>query len=116
VTQKAANPVTEALWLKVLEDFESDKAHQAFLTHCRDADVLPEAARRYSQRKNTLNESQSEEREAIDKRMAAIALLAMSQLEERRTPPNSRAKRILTYVAALMAVGTVIVGMALLAM
>lgn len=107
--------VTEALWKKVTEDFSNDKAHQAFLGHCSDADRLSDAASRYAAMKKALNEDQVDERKAIDKRLAAIAILAMNQLETRRTPPATRGRRVLAIVAALLAVGSVI-GMALLAM
>lgn len=100
--------VAEALWKRVLDDFGSDKAHQAFMTHCREADLLPDAARRYREHKNTLNEGQEEERAAVDKRLAAVALLAMSQLDARRSPPNTRGRRILTMIAAAIALGSLL--------
>lgn len=102
--------MTDALWKRVCADFESDKAHQAFLNHCREADALAEAARLYRDHKHTLNEDQVGEREAVDKRLAAIAILAMSQLDERRSQPRdtTRGKKILTVVAAVLAVASVI--------
>lgn len=102
--------VTDALWKRVCADFESDKAHQAFLTHCQQADALVEAARLYRDHKHTLNEDQADEREAVDKRLAAIAVLAMSQLDERRSQPRdtSRGTKILTVIAAVLAVASVI--------
>ncbi len=104
----ATRAVTDALWDNVLADFEADKAHQAFLTHCRDAGVLPEAARRYREHKNTLNENQEAERENVDNRLSAVALLAMSQLDAQRSEPSKRGKLVLTVVAAVLALSTLL--------
>ncbi len=107
-------PVTEALWGKVLEDFAADKSHEAFLLHCQQCDLLSEAARRYSAYKSTLNEDQTDERDAIDRRLGAVALLAMSQLDDLRTPPAVVGRKVLTAVAAVLAIVSVI-GIAMLA-
>jgi hypothetical protein len=113
VSDASQNAVAEALWSKVLEDFSSDKTHEAFLEHCRNANLLPEAARRYREHKNTLNEAQKEEREAVDKRLSAVAILAMSQLDAKRSPPATRGKKVLTLIAAVIALGSVL-GLAML--
>ncbi len=102
--------MTEALWNQVLDDFGTNKTHEAFLTHCRDNDALADAARRYRAHKDSLNEDQQAEREAIDQRLAAIAILAMSQLDERRSQPRAetRGRKLLTLVAAVLAVASVL--------
>ena len=116
VSQSPQSVILEALWSKVLEDFSSDKAHQAFLTHCKEADMLPEAAKRYREHKNTLNEDQEDERESVAKRLNAVALLAMSQLDDRRTArPPTRGRQLVVALAALIAIGSAI-GLALAAM
>jgi hypothetical protein len=100
----------DALWSKVLEEWEDDKRHKAFLSACAAGGVLAEAARRYraiaEPRGGSLvsNPSEKEDdsespyrvlssrREDAKKRLAAITVLAMSNLEASRS--NDEAPRL----------------------
>ena len=109
----AERAVADALWEKVSQDLRAEGAHQAFLEHCARFDLLSEAARRYREVKDALAAEEPQRAEddelriLIDKRLAAIAMLAMAQLEARRTEPASpRSRRWLTLIAAVIAIGS----------
>ncbi len=80
------DPALEALWKNVLDNWDEDKAHGAFLEHCQNADQLVKAAVRYR------GMSGDHERgEAAKKRLQGVAILAMAKLESERTKrPRSR--------------------------
>jgi len=101
----------EALWKKVLEDFEGGDAHGKFVQHAQRADLLPDAAKRYRLFKAQVTEDdglddddKAAKLELIDKRLGGIAMLAMAQLDANKTEPKpSKAARFFTVlVAALM--------------
>jgi hypothetical protein len=98
-----------ALWQKVCEDFSATPAHEAFLRFCHEEGELPYAASCYRGRKDALPEGDPE-REAIDKRLAAIAILAMSQLDLHRSEPikKSHVMLVLGVIAAFLTVGSLI--------
>ena len=75
-----ADPVLEALWKKVLDHWDDDRAHGEFLDHCQQADQLVEAAVRY--RGMT---GDRERGPTAQKRLAAVGLLAVAKLEATRT-------------------------------
>ena len=75
----------ETLWKHVLDHWEDDKAHGAFLEHCREHGQLAEAAARYRGMTGDHERGQSAE-----KRLQAVALLAMTQLESMRSPANPK--------------------------
>ena len=82
-----SDPALEALWKHVLDNWDEDKAHGAFLEHCQNADQLVEAAVRYR------GMSGDHERgEAAKKRLQGVAILAMAKLETERSnrPPARR--------------------------
>ena len=94
--------VSEALWNKVEEAFEQDEPHAVYLAHCHKTDQLPEAARRYRALKEGLPQDDPK-RAKIDKRLAAVAFMAMASLDEKRTAaPNPRARTLFTVLAALI--------------
>jgi hypothetical protein len=75
------DPVLEALWKKVLDDFDNDRAHGAFIEHCQTTGQLLEAAVRYR------GMAGDHLRGPIaEKRLAGIAVLALAGLESERTP------------------------------
>jgi hypothetical protein len=77
---KPVDPVLEALWKNVLERWENDAAHHAFLDHCQRHDALDDAATRYRGMKG------DRERGPIaEKRLKAVLMLAMSKLEATRS-------------------------------
>ncbi|MBN1612525.1 MAG: hypothetical protein JW940_38195 [Polyangiaceae bacterium] len=75
-----ADPVLAALWKRVVERWEDEQAHAAFLEHCRATDQLVEAAVRY--RGMTGDRDRSE---AAQKRLQGVTVLALAQLEASRT-------------------------------
>lgn len=91
--------VAEALWAKVEADLSEAGPHQAYLAHCTDHDMLDEAARRYREAKDALDEKDESLKELLDERLTAIATLAMAKLDvEHEPPPVSPLMRILQLV------------------
>jgi hypothetical protein len=101
-----ADPSLEALWKRVLDDWENDAAHGAFLEYCQAADQLLEAAVRYKGMSGD-----STRGESAQKRLQGVALLAMSKLESSRTPSKdargnaARLVLIIFFAAASIALG-----------
>jgi hypothetical protein len=91
----------EALWKNLLDHWDEDKAHAAFLEHCRSSGQLAEAAARY--RGMT---GDRERGAAAQKRLQGVAVLAMAALESTRTArPETKSSLtslvlILFFVAA----------------
>ena len=75
------DPILEALWKKTLDDFDDESAHAAFLDHCQATRQLLEAAIRYRGMAGDHVRGRIAER-----RLAAIAALALADLETERTP------------------------------
>jgi hypothetical protein len=98
------DPVLDALWKRVLDDWESDHAHGTFMEHCRATGQLLEAAVRYRGMAGDHARGASAE-----KRLKGIALLAVAGLESERSPEPrgvSNATRIvliLFFIAATAA-------------
>lgn len=99
--------VAEALWKQVEESFAQDAPHAAYLAHCHKAALLPEAARRYRAMKDDLPEDDPK-RAQIDKRLAAVAFMAMAALDDKRSAPKPRARTLFTIMAALIMVAAMI--------
>jgi hypothetical protein len=74
----------EALWKNVLDHWDEDRAHGAFLEHCQNSGQLAEAAARY--RGMT---GDRERAEGARQRLAGVALVAMASLEAARTPEQA---------------------------
>ena len=81
------DPALEALWKNVLDRWDEDPAHGAFLERCRETDQLVEAAVRYRGMAGDRERSES-----AKKRLQGVAILAMAKLEQSRTPVD-RARR-----------------------
>lgn len=73
----------EALWKSVLDRWDEDRAHGAFLEYCQATDQLAEAAARY--RGMTGDRDRSA---AAEKRLAGIAIVALAKLHATRSPPR----------------------------
>jgi hypothetical protein len=71
----------EALWKHVLDHWDEDKAHAAFLEHCRNAGQLAEAAARYRGMTGDRERGPS-----AQKRLQGVLVLAMAALELNRSP------------------------------
>ena len=98
----ATDAALEKLWLHVLNRWEDDAAHVAFLENCRETGSLAQAATRYRGLAGNATY-----RERADRQLSAITALALAQLEAGRTPqprrgPTSpRVALVLTLVLAV---------------
>ena len=95
-----ADPQLEALWKKAVREWDDEGAHGRFLEHCRNTDQLVEAAVRYRGMSHDRDRGS-----AARKRLSAVTLLALAQLEACRSPPRTvrrraRAAATLVLVAA----------------
>lgn len=82
-----SDPHLDELWQRVLETWSEDAAHGAFLEHARVTKQLGEAAARYREQvKNAAGSDDATRAETAQKRLGAIAILAMADLEAARTP------------------------------
>lgn len=97
------DPVLEAHWKKVLDDWENDAAHGSFLEYCQTTDQLLEAAVRYRGMAGDRSRGKSAE-----KRLSAISLLALSKLESARTVPPSSISRTSTVLVVLFFIGSLV--------
>ncbi|NUP11310.1 MAG: hypothetical protein HOW73_35130 [Polyangiaceae bacterium] len=94
----------DVLWAHVLDTWDDDKRHQAFLAYCVDHGTLAEAAARYRKVAEASSEADvvsmggvhgsgyrdlASRRDDAKKRLAAVALVAMSALDNQRTQPNT---------------------------
>jgi len=92
-----SDPALEALWKNVLDHWDDDKAHGAFLEHCQRSDQLVEAAVRYRGMKGD-----RERGEVAEKRLQGVAMLAMAKLEaSRSTTREPETRRVAVFVALL---------------
>jgi hypothetical protein len=93
----AFDPVLDALWKKVLDEWEDDKRHAAFIEHCRAVGGLAEAAARYR--------GMAGDRERgpeAEKRLKSILAVALVELEALRTPAPERSSRTRSIVLTLL--------------
>lgn len=95
------DPSLEVLWRHALDHWSEDKAHTAFLQHCDETNRLAEAAARY--RGMAADHTRAE---IAEKKLRAVAALAMAKLETQRTPPGG-ANKVLTLIALLLVILTV---------
>ena len=99
------DPAFEALWKNVLDRWDEERAHGAFLEHCRATDQLAEAAARYRGMKGDRDRGAVAER-----RLGGIAIVALAKLEATRRRPRPRASRSGALLLA-MAFGLATVGL-----
>jgi hypothetical protein len=84
-----ADAAFEALWKSVLDRWQDERAHGAFLEYCQATDQLAEAATRYRGMKGDC------ERSAVaDKRLAGIAIVALAKLHATRSPTVRSGRRV----------------------
>ena len=91
------DPALEALWKQVLDDWNDDARHTAFLEYCHTSDQLLEAAVRYRGMSADRDRSES-----AQKRLKGIALMAMSRLESERTTPRQARRQAAGIVLILV--------------
>ena len=107
---KAPDPALDALWKNVLDHWDNDAAHHAFLEFCRSQEALDEAAVRYRGMKGDRDRGPG-----ADKRLTAVLMLAMSKLEISRSEPKAASSPLLKLVLILFfLVGSFVVLMYLL--
>lgn len=92
---KAPDAALELLWKNVLDNWDNEAAHHAFLDHCQRSEVLDEAAVRYRGMKGDRDRGPG-----ADKRLTAVLMLAMSKLEVSRG--ESKPKTTLATKLVLM--------------
>jgi hypothetical protein len=91
-----ADDALEALWEAARADWAADAPNRAFIEYCRARGELPEAAKRYREAKDA-----GAGTEAIQKRLAAIALIAMNDIDTRKSEaPSKRPHPVLVVFAA----------------
>jgi hypothetical protein len=81
---KPGDPTLEALWKHVLDHWESDAAHRAFLDHCQNAGALDQAATRSRGMRGDRARGAGAE-----KRLGQVLMLALSKLEVSRAEPEA---------------------------
>ncbi len=102
--------VAKALWRKVTDDLDSDDAHLALVDHFRGRGDLGKAAKLYREHQETLAADGDDEAKAqIDKRLGAIAILAVAQLDVTRSEakPPSLAVNLLMVVLGLICLAAI---------
>lgn len=93
----------ELLWKHVLDHWDEDAAHRAFLEHCREQKQLVEAAVRYRGMKGDHARGAKAEQ-----KLTLIAALALTQLESSRSPDRRKQGRFFGYLlVAFFLLGTV---------
>jgi len=97
------DPTLEAHWKAALDDWDSDRAHGAFLEYCQKSDQLLEAAVRYRGMAGDRTRGPS-----ADKRLAAISFLAIAKLESARNVRRSSATKITKLVLVAFFVASVV--------
>lgn len=96
------DPVLEALWQRITDNWDDEKAHGAFLSHCHETSQLGEAAARY----RALKDDEVRGPHA-QKRLGAIALLATNALLAERSEPRKSLPKWL-IIAVAMACSSVV--------
>jgi hypothetical protein len=79
----------EALWKSVLDRWQDERVHGAFLEYCQSTDQLPEAAARYRGMKGDRDRSA-----LAEKRLAGIAIAALAKLHATRSPATRPGRRV----------------------
>jgi hypothetical protein len=86
------DPTLEALWKRVIDEWEDEARHNAFLDYCQKRDRLVDAAVRYR------GMAGDRERARVsEKKLKAVALLAMTRLEVTRVAERRSPSRALSY-------------------
>ena len=94
----------DALWKHVETGWDDPARHAVFLETARVTEALPEAAARY---RRVLEAGDSRRAEA-EKRLGAIALLALGALEAKRTPRRDKPPAWLTATVVIVTILVVI--------
>jgi hypothetical protein len=87
----------ETLWSHVLDHWGDEKTHTAFLQYCDQTNQLPEAAARYRGMAGDHTRA-----EVAEKKLKAVAVLALAKLESERTQPSNAPRSLLAWAALLL--------------
>jgi hypothetical protein len=90
-----ADALLEALWAKVLDSWDEDKAHAAVLEYAITAEKLPDLAGRYR-----LLRDDPVKGERARKRLDAIVIAATQLMANMKTPPGTAIPLSITLSAA----------------
>ena len=90
-----ADAAFEALWKNVLDKWDEERAHGAFLEHCQATDQLAEAAARYRGMKGDRDRSV-----VAEKRLAGVAIVALAKLEATRSRLPHAPRRTGSWILA----------------
>ncbi|MBI4950430.1 MAG: hypothetical protein HY908_00205 [Myxococcales bacterium] len=97
--------VEQALWERTVARPDEDAVHAAYLEHCVRAGQLPLAARRHRERRDALPAGDPS-RARLEKRLGAVALLAIRDLDARRearaAEPGRRRQAALLLLALML--------------
>lgn len=101
--------IDDALWQKTLADFDSEERHIRFIEHFRTSGRLAEAARRYRAHRDEADLDEATNA-MIDKRLAAIAIMAMAEMDGAKTDakPFRTGRRIINIVVVVIFVLSVV--------
>ena len=91
------DPTLEALWKRVLDAWDDDRAHGAFLQHCQQTDALGEAAARYKGMAGDRDRGA-----AATKKLEAVSMLAVHTLLAARSEPRRGPPRWLLIVVVIL--------------
>jgi hypothetical protein len=100
-----SDPRLDELWQQVLEKWSDDAAHAAFLDHARATKQLGAAAARYRDEVKQAGAYREDATrvETAQKRLNAIALLALADLDATRTQPESARREVaVRWISALL--------------
>lgn len=91
--QVTPDPVLEQLWKRVLDEWGDEATHSAFLDYCQRSDRLVDAAVRYR------GMAGDRERAPVaEKKLKAVAILALARLEVARLSDRSPPSRLGSYL------------------
>ena len=95
----------DELWQQVLDAWSDDAAHAAFLDHARATKQLGAAAARYREELEPSGACRDDATrvETAQKRLNAVAMLALADLEASRTPPDDGRFQVVVRWAATLA-------------
>jgi hypothetical protein len=100
---KERDAALDALWKHVLDHWDNDAAHGAFLEHCQSQAALDQAAMRYRGMKGDRDRGPGAE-----KRLTAVLMLAMSKLEVTRAEPKAASRALMFALMLFFLAGSLL--------
>jgi hypothetical protein len=97
--KESADPVLEALWKRVVDAWDDDKAHAALLEHALRAERLPDLAGRYRALKDD-----PEKGARAQKKLDGIVVAATQTLFAMKTPARTKVPWQVTLAALIVSV------------